>query len=69
MVRKSCYEDISVFPLDLPYSGDWYLWLIFALHHDVAYFAEPMAYYREHELSMTNSFVGEDVRICSERRR
>ena len=66
MVRKSCYDEISVFPLDLPFSGDWYLWLIFALHHDVAYFAEPMVYYREHELSMTNSLVGEDVRICSE---
>ena len=66
IVRKSCYDEISVFPLDLPFSGDWYLWLIFALHQDVAYFAEPMVYYREHELSMTNSFVGENVRICSE---
>ena len=25
MVRRSCYEQISVFPLDMPFAGDWYL--------------------------------------------
>jgi glycosyltransferase involved in cell wall biosynthesis len=54
MVRKECYEKISKFPLDLPYAGDWYLWCVFALHCDVAYFAEPMVNYRLHDLSMTN---------------
>lgn len=54
MVRKKCYEEISYFPEDMPYAGDWYLWCIFALHHDVAYFAEPMVNYRVHDLSMSN---------------
>jgi hypothetical protein len=54
MVRRACYERCGAFPLDLPYAGDWYLWLLFALHFDVAYFAEPMVNYRAHELSMTN---------------
>jgi len=55
MVRRECYEKVTVFPLDLPYAGDWYLWCIFALHYDVAYFAEPMISYRLHEMSMTSN--------------
>lgn len=54
MARKACYEKISYFPLDMPYAGDWYLWCQFSLHFDVAYFPEPMVYYRQHTQSMTN---------------
>jgi glycosyltransferase involved in cell wall biosynthesis len=65
LVRSECYQRHGSFPLDLPYAGDWYLWLLFALHHDVAYFAEPMVNYRQHALSMTNTLSSEDARICS----
>ncbi|MFL6449639.1 MAG: glycosyltransferase [Bryobacteraceae bacterium] len=54
MVRRVSYEKCGTFPSDLPYAGDWYLWCLFALHYDVAYFAEPMVNYRTHDLSMTN---------------
>ncbi|HWQ96423.1 MAG TPA: glycosyltransferase [Candidatus Methylomirabilis sp.] len=54
MVRRTCYEKCGTFPVDLPYAGDWFLWCLFALHYDVAYFAEPMVNYRAHESSMTN---------------
>jgi hypothetical protein len=57
MVRRTCYERLGAFPPDLPYSGDWFLWCLFALHSDVAYFAEPMVNYRAHELSMTNHLM------------
>jgi glycosyltransferase involved in cell wall biosynthesis len=57
MVRMQCYKNITVFPLDLPYAGDWYLWCIFAFHCDVGYLAEPMVSYRLHELSMTNTLT------------
>ncbi len=63
MVRKSVYEDLGAFPLDLPFAGDWYLWCLFALHYDVAYFAEPMVNYREHAGAMTNILIDEDIRI------
>jgi hypothetical protein len=53
MVRKVCYDTVSVFPLDLPHTGDWFLWCAFALHYDVAYLAEPMAYYRTHGENMS----------------
>jgi glycosyltransferase involved in cell wall biosynthesis len=53
MVRKACYDQVSVFPLDMPNSGDWYLWSIFALHYDVAYIADPLVYYRSHDTNMS----------------
>jgi hypothetical protein len=37
------------------WSGDWYLWSLFAIYHDVGYLDEPMVCYRQHDLSMTNA--------------
>jgi hypothetical protein len=53
-----------MFPLDLPYTGDWFLWCLFAMHHDVAYFAEPMVNYRTHDLSMTNYLMSHRAAIA-----
>ena len=64
MVRKSCYDRLGVFPLDLPYAGDWYLWCLFALHYDVAYVSEPSVAYRIHERSMTESLVERGAQVC-----
>jgi len=65
MVRKSVYDTHGAFPLDLPFAGDWYLWSLFALHYDVAYFAEPMVNYREHAGSMTQALIDKDIRTLS----
>ncbi len=62
MARKECYEKVSYFPEDMPYGGDWYLWCVFALHYDVAYFAEPMVNYRVHNLSMSTTMAQENTR-------
>ena len=65
LVRRDCYDTISVFPLDMPWCGDWYLWCLFALYRDVAYFAEPMVCYREHHnLSMTSQLTREKLDAC-----
>jgi len=64
MVRRECY-DISKFPLDMPWGGDWYLWCLFAFHYDVAYFAEPMVCYRRHNGSMTVLLMDDDLCGCS----
>jgi glycosyltransferase involved in cell wall biosynthesis len=66
MVRRECYEKISFFPLDMPWCGDWYLWCLFAMHYDVAYFADPMVCYRKHDLSMTNSLWQKSAVACCE---
>ncbi len=57
MVRKTLYERLGAFPLDLPFAGDWYLWCLFAVHSDVGYFAEPLVNYRAHQLSITNEIL------------
>jgi len=57
MVRRDCYEKISMFPQDMPHEGDLYLWLVWALEYKVAYFGEPMVNYRTHELSMMKEFL------------
>ena len=63
MVRKSVYDELGAFPLDLPFAGDWYMWCLFALHYDVAYLAEPMVNYREHPGAMTNILIDQDINI------
>ncbi len=65
MARKECYEKVSMFPLNMPWGGDWYLWCVFALRYDVAYFAEPMVCYRRHPLSMTNHLMNDHIDSCS----
>jgi glycosyl transferase family 2 len=70
LARRECYDKVSVFPLDacwagekveMGWVGDWYLWCMFALSFDVAYFAEPMVCYRVHDLSMTTQMTEQDT--------
>jgi glycosyltransferase involved in cell wall biosynthesis len=65
MARKECYEKLSVFPLNLPWNGDWYLWCLFALYSDVGYFAEPMVCYREHDLNITHTLLANASSHCT----
>jgi glycosyltransferase involved in cell wall biosynthesis len=65
-VRRECYEQLSLFDLGMPWCGDWYLWCLFALHYQVAYFAEPMVCYRQnHDLSMTTKLTAEKLDACA----
>lgn len=66
LVRRECYERVSLFPTDLPHAGDWYLWCIFALHYDVAYLAEPMIYYRMHGMNMSTVLRKENAKLITE---
>jgi glycosyltransferase involved in cell wall biosynthesis len=66
MVRKLCYDRLGAFPLNLPNSGDWYLWCLFALYYDVAYLAEPMVFYRVHTDNMSLQFKRTNPRIILE---
>lgn len=75
MARRECYEKISLFPVEMTWAGaplnmiwaaDWYLWCVFALSFDVAYFAEPMVCYREHELAISSSLNQENIKLCVE---
>jgi hypothetical protein len=63
MVRKECYDKAFPFSPDFPYACDWYLWNTLALHHRVAYFAEPMLYWRTHDDSLTSQFSRDGGRV------
>lgn len=65
MARKECYERIDLFPTDLLYGEDWYLWCTFAFHYDVGYFSEAMVYYRKHVDSITNILSRKDLGILA----
>jgi hypothetical protein len=74
LARRECYQKISMYPLEVNWGGkkidmiwaaDWYVWCFFALSYDVAYFAEPMVCYREHDLSMTSMITTkEKIDLC-----
>jgi len=73
LARRACYEKLGNFPtrvewagvpLDLIWGGDWYLWCLFALHGDVAYLAEPLVCYREHELAITSTVTRDALTNC-----
>jgi glycosyltransferase involved in cell wall biosynthesis len=66
LVRRRCYERDGLFPLDLRFAGDWYMWSAFALSDGVAYLAEPMVNYRLHDLNMTKTCMGDPYRIVAE---
>jgi glycosyltransferase involved in cell wall biosynthesis len=66
MVRRACCDRVGMFPLDLPYAGDWFLWCVLALHYDVAYCAEPMVAYRIHTASITDRILDDNARICAD---
>ena len=57
MARKAAYLRVGMYPEDMPFAGDWYLWARLSLIGDVGYFAEPMVYYRVHPLNMTNEYL------------
>jgi hypothetical protein len=65
LARKECYDTLGNFPLDLPWNADWFLWCLFALHFDVAYVAEPMVYYREHDLNITHTLLNNHLDHCA----
>jgi hypothetical protein len=66
MARRDCYETLGAYPLEMPWANDWYMWSLFALHHDVAYFDEPMVCYRQHDLSMTTQLTLSKATACCE---
>jgi hypothetical protein len=66
MVRKAMYTRHGNFPLDMPYSGDWYLWCLFAMFGDVVFVADPLVAYRIHGSSMTDTLSATRVRQCAD---
>lgn len=61
MLRKECYEFVTLFPTDMPHRGDSYVWALVAMQYGAAYFAEPMVDYRIHDASMMSTLARENT--------
>ncbi|MBO0721829.1 MAG: glycosyltransferase [Blastocatellia bacterium] len=66
LVRKECYKRLGLFPLNLPRSGDHYLWAAFATVYDAGYFSEPMVHYRHHATNMDDTMSIENPSLYFE---
>jgi glycosyltransferase involved in cell wall biosynthesis len=53
LVRRSVYERLGGYRLDLCYTLDWEMWVRIAAHYDVSYEPKVLACYRRHESSET----------------
>jgi hypothetical protein len=50
--RRAIYERVGGVDDSLRVCGDWKLWVCLALEGQVAYVAEPLNYYREHDTTV-----------------
>jgi glycosyltransferase involved in cell wall biosynthesis len=57
LIRKECYETVTLFPPDMPHRGDSYVWALIALRYRVAYFSDAMVDYRIHDGSMMTTMA------------
>ncbi|MGB7727477.1 MAG: glycosyltransferase [Candidatus Acidiferrum sp.] len=64
LLRKECLNRVGMFPMDLPFAADWYLWIMLAMHYEVCYLAEPMVLSRVHKDSLTSQQSRDYARIC-----
>ena len=53
LVRRRCHDELGLYDLELPHSGDWELWLRLATRYSVGYIAEPLYAYRIHGQNMS----------------
>jgi glycosyltransferase involved in cell wall biosynthesis len=60
MIRRKCYEEITLFPKDMPHRGDSYVWSLIAMEYKVGYFAEAMVDYRVHDNSLMSTLMREN---------
>src|SRR5262249_43856668 len=56
---RTAYQSAGLFPMDLPYVGDWFIWANCAVLGEVVFLAEPMIDRRHHDGNMTLSFLNE----------
>jgi glycosyltransferase involved in cell wall biosynthesis len=55
IIRRDAFEQAGGFDLRLRQSADWNLYLTILRHHDIAYSAEPLGYYRYHASAVTKN--------------
>jgi glycosyltransferase involved in cell wall biosynthesis len=57
LVQREAYEEAGRFTDRIVWGVDWHMWIRIALRRPVAYLADPLARYREHEHSGTSAVM------------
>lgn len=57
MVRRSTYAKVGRFTEEIVWGVDWHMWIRVALAEPVAYLAEPLGLYRQHQQSGTSGVM------------
>jgi glycosyltransferase involved in cell wall biosynthesis len=68
VVRRSVYERLGGFRLDLPFAADWEMWIRIAAHYPIWYEPDTLAAFRIHSASATATFVSSGEYVADERR-
>lgn len=56
VVRRSVYEQLGGFRLDLPFAADWQMWIRIAAHYPIWYEPATLAAWRNHPKNATEGF-------------
>ncbi len=68
VVRRSVYEKLGGFHLELFHAADWEMWKRIAVHYPVWYEPQPLAYYRVHAASDTSRLMRTGANVANARR-
>ena len=55
LVRRSCFNTVGVFDLELRTFEDWDMWIRIAYHYPIAVIMEPLVSYRQHSASLSKN--------------
>jgi glycosyltransferase involved in cell wall biosynthesis len=65
VVRRSVYEHLGGFHLELFHAADWEMWKRIAVHYPVWYEPQPLAYYRIHAGSHTSQLIRTGANVAN----
>ncbi len=57
VVKRSVYEHLGGFHLELSHAADWEMWKRIAAHYPMWYEPQPLVYYRKHSASDTSRLI------------
>jgi glycosyltransferase involved in cell wall biosynthesis len=66
MARRTSIETVGLFDEAIPFGPDWDLWLRLYMHYDGAYVAQPLAFYRQHDASLSRQFLAKPATLLAD---
>jgi glycosyltransferase involved in cell wall biosynthesis len=64
--RRAIIETVGLFDEAIPFAPDWDLWLRVYMHHDGAFVAEPLVFYRQHDANLSKQFLAQPATLLAD---